>query len=241
MRSLIFGGTSGLGLSLAKASLEKGIEPVIVGRRVRPGAPMDARTEFADVCNEVAVATLMNKLTVQPSLGFGYLFYTPGMFLKGDVREQSDQQVRGMMDINFFGLVNVLRHFHRMKKKPYHLVAISSTAAWRDVATEAAYGASKAAMDRYVRNFHHQLVADLPGSRTLIVHPGGMKSRFWDGRGFDTTRFMDTDLIASLIWDEIHAQALGTHDALHEVHYIRQPDGTPRTVHGPNLPELPRS
>lgn len=242
MRSLIFGGTSGLGFSLAEASIEKGIVPIIVGRQPRPDAyPIDARTEFVDVADDAAVAALMDRFTVQPSLGFGYLFYTPGVFLTGDLREQTDAQVREVMNVNYFGLVNVLRHFHRMKKKPYHLIAISSTAAWRDVAGEAAYGASKAAMDRYVRDSHYQRVRDLPGSRTLLVHPGGMKSRFWEGSTFDTSKFMDTDLIASHIWDEVHAQELGDQPDLHEVHYIRQSDGMPRTVHGPNLPELPRS
>ena len=113
---------------------------------------------------------------------------------------------------------------------------LASTTSWRIRPDEAAYGAAKAAAAQFARNIHQEIVKDLPGAKSLIVHPGGMRTGFWPG-GVDTSMFMDTDVVARLIWEEMEAQDRGDWPALHELNILRGPDGQPVLERRPKAPQ----
>jgi NAD(P)-dependent dehydrogenase (short-subunit alcohol dehydrogenase family) len=241
-RSLIAGGTRGLGRSIAKQSMRRDIEPVVLGRP-RPDRSSTieidgeaVRFEPVRIEDDADVSRCIDRFKVTPSLNFRELFYLPGEHLKGRFCDQPEAAVRHMVDVTLFGLMNLVRHFHPMKKKPYRLITVASTTSWRIRPDEAAYGAAKAAAAQFARNIHQEIVKDLPDATSLIVHPGGMRTGFWP-HGVDTSMFMDTDVAARLIWEEMEAQDRGQWPALHELHILRGPDGQPILERGPKAPQ----
>lgn len=240
-RSFIVGGAGGLGLSITKESLSRGVEPVVLGR---PAPGRDAafavngqpvRFEPVRITDDLDTARCIDLFKVQPSLRFQEVFYLPGAFLQGRFCDHADKEVRQLFDISVFGLMNLVRHFHPMKKRPYRLITITSTSSLRIRNDEAAYGAAKAAEAQFARNFHQELVADLPDAKSLIVHPGGMRTGFLPP-GIDPSELMDPNEVAKLIWDEMSAQDRGEHPPLHELHILRGKGGVPRLERGPKAP-----
>jgi NAD(P)-dependent dehydrogenase (short-subunit alcohol dehydrogenase family) len=241
MRSLIIGGTQGLGYALAQGSLLRGIEPIVTGQKPEEAGvfigDVEVRREHVRVEDDADVAWLMQRFKVTPSLDFRYLFYLPATHLKGMFVEQKVEDVNRLLAVTVGGLLNVVRHFHRMKGKPYHLVIVTSTTSWKIRPDEAVYGMAKAAQAQFGRNFHQELVAKLPGSKTLIVHPGGMRTHFLDASGIDSSSFLNPAIVAEHIWEEIRAQEAGTYPALHELHLLRRADGDASLERGVKTPE----
>ena len=93
----------------------------------------------------------------------------------------------------------------------------------------------RARQAQFARNFHQELVKALPGSKSLIVHPGGMRTGFLPPN-IDPAELMDPGVVARVIWDEMEAQDRGEHPALHELHVLREKGGVPRLERGPKAP-----
>ena len=241
--ALVIGGTHGLGLELARQCLRHDVDPVIVGRpkSTETGRVIDGRgvaVAHASIEDDASVQAMVDRLAPnsQP-LDFDLLFYCPGKRLKGAYRNHDNATVQESFGVNLFGCMNVVRHFHRRRQRSYHLIVIASTTSWRTRDDEAVYGAAKAALAQFARNFHNELIRDQPKSKTLIVHPGGMRTPFWDGSGVDTSKFLDPAVVAEIIWDEINAQSLGKQNALTELHVLRCSDGNPVVERGAKTPQ----
>lgn len=239
MRALIVGGTHGLGFQLACESLARGIEPIVTGRGAMDGEMnidgVKTLSVKMDVEDEDSVARGIARLRTEPSLDIRYLFYLPAFHLLSPFVSTPPDEIERLFRVTILGMMHVVRHVHQMKKKPYHFVPIGSTTAWRVRTNEAAYAAAKAAQAKFAYDFHIELVRDLPGSKTLLAQPGGMKTELWDGTSQDTTYYLDPALVAKIIWDEIRDQEL--HDpvlehGMRELNIIREPDGTPRLERG---------
>ncbi len=237
-RSLIVGGARGLGLSVTKESLRRGIEPIVLGRPGDGrGAVLDidgtpVRFEPVQITDDADTARCIDLFKVQPSLQFQEVFYLPGTFLQGPFCGHSDADARAVFDVTVFGLMNLMRHFHPMKRRPYRLVTFASTSSTKIRPDEAIYGAAKAAEAQFAGNLHQEMSKDLPGSMSLIVHPGGMRTGFLPP-GIDPAELMDPDAVARLVWDEMAAQDRGEHPPLHELHILRGKGGIPRVERGP--------
>ncbi|HSD12134.1 MAG TPA: SDR family oxidoreductase [Patescibacteria group bacterium] len=245
-RSLILGGTKGLGRALAIASLERGIVPVVFGRSAATaeGDPALAGADLrpADLTNPRALENL------PPGVyeGVAYVFWVAGAFLRKPLTECGTDEIAAMADLHFTGPLCALATIHRMMKlawplsdspgRPYHLVTVASTSSWRLREHETVYCALKAAKAHFTRNFARELAADLPGSKTALVNPGGMKTpNFWNLRQ-DTSGFMEPAAVAGIIWSRALAQA-ASYD---EYSIMREPDGAPRIEEGVRMPEIPR-
>lgn len=235
VRSLIVGGTSGLGLALARESLRRGVEPVVTGRRAQGSIDIDGasvRAEPMDVTDPDSVQACIDRFKVKPSLAFRYLFYTAGCGLQGSLIEESPEQIRRVIDTSLTGYLYAVRAFMAMKGKPFHLVTVTSTTSFRVRNNETVYGAAKAGQAQAARNFHRELVARLPGSQSVVVHPGGMNTPFWDGSGVDTSKFLNPDQIAEIIWNEIEVQEAGSRPVFEELRLDRNPEGEPLISYG---------
>ncbi|MEY4744165.1 MAG: hypothetical protein RL272_110 [Candidatus Parcubacteria bacterium] len=246
-RSLILGGTKGLGRALAIASLARGITPVVAGR-----SAYEARKD-PGLAGSVFLSHDLSDLddALKPDFpGYlkdvRYVFWVAGAFLRKPLTDCTPDEVRKLADIHFLGPVGTIAIIHRLMKmarplagspgQPYHLVTIASTSSWRVRDDETVYCALKAAKAHFTRNFARELARDLPGSKTALVNPGGMKTPgFWAGSGQDIGAYMEPDDVARIIWDRSAAQA-GPYD---EYSLMRNADGSPRVEDGPRTPEQP--
>ena len=146
-----------------------------------------------------------------------------------------------MIATHFSGPVRVLQllhlGLHYTLKHPYHLITIASTSSWKIRENETLYCALKAAKAAFTRNFARELVRDLPGSKITLVNPGGIKTGLFKGTDQDISNFMDPDLIARIIWNDVIGQTV----PFQEVQIMRNDDGSPIVSYGPRVPEMPFS
>lgn len=204
MRALFLGGTKGLGQELAKAGMEAGFRPVIVGR----SAPADPKLQSApfiraDMKNPYVGQRVVEGLSDISSISF--VFVSTGFVLKGSLNEQWPEDIIDLWKTIVVGPALVIRELQKAKVakggKPYHLVTIASTTAYKIREDETAYATAMAARAAFAKNFHRELTAQLPKSRSTLVIPGGMKTGFWDNLPqIDTSNFLDPSEVAREIW-----------------------------------------
>ena len=243
MHALIIGGTHGLGFELAERALDHGLQPIVTGRQPQEKflhARKPVRYETMTVENEESVADTMTRLRNDPSLDIRALFYLPGTHLRGAFCTHTPEAVAHLFEVCLFGFMRVIRHFHPSQHVPYHLVCVGSTSTYRIRQDEAVYGSAKAAQAQFARNFHQELVKDLPGSHTILSHPCGMKTPFWNGTNMNTEGFLHPSVAAEDIWNIIRKLGIPSSTSpstLTEVHTLRWSHGKPTLAFGAKAPE----
>jgi NAD(P)-dependent dehydrogenase (short-subunit alcohol dehydrogenase family) len=238
-RSLILGGTRGLGKMLAVQSLERGIIPVVLGRSVETAAkdPALAGAEFAAI--DLTDPSAAESVAGQVWRGdVSHIFWVAGVHQVKPLAESAWADFQLMNSIHFLGPLAVLRTCHRLMlhspARPYHLVVIASTSSWRMRDNETLYCSLKAAKAHFARNFSRELDRDLPGSRVTLINPGGMATElFQDGR--DVSMYMSPQVVAECIWSQVAGQQV----PFEEIHIMRDDDGSPRLEFGQKAPEAP--
>ncbi len=179
---LITGGSSGIGLALAKKLVEKGSNVAILARR--PEVLEQARGEIlagtkngskiytlqADVADETSIKSTLNDFIAQVGVP-DLIINSAGVARPGKFEEIPTDIFRWTMDINYFGTVYVCQAIvpHLLKRGYGNIVNISSVAGFLNIYGYTAYGASKFA----VRGFSDALRAELKpyGVNVSIVFP----------------------------------------------------------------------
>jgi len=242
-RSLILGGTRGLGLALADESISRFIATIAIGRSADPVPGSIREVIKADLADPGALARVM-----RPEWqNVRYVFWVAGIFLRKQLCDCGPEEIDTMVRTHLTGPIGALTAFHRLMKNaapladppglPYHLVVVASTSSWKVRQEEALYCALKAAKAHLTRNFAREIIADLPGSKVTLVNPGGIRTPgFWRNTGQDISRYMEPADLAKVIWDHVLSQT-GPFD---EIQVLRDlTDGTPFVERGPHKPESP--
>ena len=247
MRSLILGGTKGLGRALAIEALARNITPIVAGRSAH------AASKDAELAGSVFMSHDLSDAedALKPDFA-GYLkdvtrvFWVAGSFLRKPLTECTTEELDEMTKLHFTGPAATIAIIHRIMKmarpladdpgQPYHLVTIASSSSWRMRDNETSYCALKAAKAHFTRNFAHEMFRDLPGSKVTLVHPGGLKTpNFWGAAGQDIGGFMEPADVARIIWDRTAGQT----SRYDEFAILRNADGSPRIEDGVHAPERP--
>lgn len=178
--ALITGGSSGIGLALAKRLAAQGARVWIAGRRqdVLTAASLEVQNAAgrtcnlfpADVSDAAQAQALVDEVTRRDGLP-DLVINSAGVTHPGYVQELPLEIFHQMMDINYFGTVNVVKAVlpGMMARGSGHIVNISSVAGFAGVFGYSAYGASKYA----VRGFSDVLRAEMKphGVRVSVVFP----------------------------------------------------------------------
>lgn len=189
-RILVTGGSSGLGLALARALAARGDAVALLARDPRklemaaadiraavPGATVHiAATDVQDlVALEQAVATLAKSLG-----GIDVLVNSAGVLREGHFETVPDAVHREVMDINYFGTLNAIRvALPYLKKAGHgHIVNIASVAGLSGVFGYSAYCASKHALIGLSETLRYELAPQ--GIRVQVVCPGEFDSPMVD-------------------------------------------------------------
>lgn len=234
--ALVLGGTTGLGQEIARiaASREAGYEVTVAGRTA---------ATCALVRDGDAIPLVMDlearyyKETLPESAGpYDLIVWAAGMQQRGSFVDLGVDEIRRHCRVQLESPLEILAElFKRQRKagKPTHLIVISSTTSWRARGDEALYSALKAAQSQLARSLGVGLAKDLPGSKVLLVNPGGMATPFWKHSKEDTSKFMNPAVVATIIWFDVLRLQQETFD---EIQILRQPDGTPRLERGARVP-----
>lgn len=195
---VVVGGSSGIGLAVASASLDRGAQVVIVGRSEDKlqaalrtlGADRAISTVAADMTNETQVAALFAKIGA-----FDHLVSTAGTLPPGDPVANSDMDaMRGFVDNKLIGAVMLAKH------AVSHLATGGSmifTSGINKDKPPIPGGSVVAAIAGSFSYFARALALELAPTRVNIVSPGWVDTPMWDIAGDAKSAIFD-DLAARL-------------------------------------------
>ncbi len=239
--AFILGGTSGLGLELARESSKNSICPIISGRSASPSnqdmyPPMsltckiDLTTYGVDMEQQKDFERIVFLKT--PS----YFFWNSGILLRQPLLLTQPEELEEMTKVHFTGPLQVLQDFHLHSYRPYHLITIASTSSWRMRKNESIYCALKSAKAHFTRNFAGEMFRDdPPGHKVTLVELGGTKTGLFKGTNTDISNFMDASEVAKIIWNQVKSQE----KAFVEMQIERGDQGQPIVSYGARMPESP--
>ncbi|HET6977715.1 MAG TPA: SDR family NAD(P)-dependent oxidoreductase [Pyrinomonadaceae bacterium] len=178
--TLITGATGYLGRALAEGFTDAGANLFLTGRNEEKLKEFSVRSFVADLTEENAAASVVNRV-VEEAGRIDTLVINAGTLADGLVAGLTDDQLARVYDLNVWAAFRMLRAALKpmMLQRSGNIVVISSTAAQRPNAGQAAYASSKAALEAFVRTTARETAAR--GITVNAVAPGllagGMSAR----------------------------------------------------------------
>jgi len=183
--AVITGAGSGMGRCLAQQLAAKGSslalsdvnEKALAETLSLLGSPKGKVTQhIVNVAEEKRVSAFADEVAAQHGRAT-MLFNNAGVALLGNFEELSMDDIRWLIDINFWGVIYGTHYFLPLlkKEKRAHIVNTSSIFGLVGAVGQTAYCASKFA----VRGFTESLRHEMEGTNIFVttVHPGGIKTR----------------------------------------------------------------
>jgi NAD(P)-dependent dehydrogenase (short-subunit alcohol dehydrogenase family) len=176
---LVTGASSGFGYALAEAALTAG-DTVVGAARRTDTLPAGAHPLALDVTDREACQRAVDAV-VERHGRLDVLVNTAGRALIGAAEETTDEELRSLMDLHFFGPVDLTRAAlpYLREQGSGAIVQFSSLGGRTSFAGVSAYSAGKFALE----GFSEALAAEVAplGIRVLIVEPGAFRTGLHGG------------------------------------------------------------
>jgi NAD(P)-dependent dehydrogenase (short-subunit alcohol dehydrogenase family) len=187
-RWFITGVSTGFGREMARELVRTGRQVVGTVRQEAQRAGLEAEgigTILMDVTNEAEVNNAVTELRAKLG-GIDVVVNNAGFGLTGAIEALSLDEIRSVMDTNFYGVVRVTRAFLPMlREHGGTFVNISSMAGQIGFAGMGAYNASKFALEGLSQALAEEVAPF--GIRVLIVEPGAFRTDFSGRSARDAT------------------------------------------------------
>lgn len=180
---LITGASKGMGLEVAKTVLANGDKVIATSRNLAEQIKNigEAGENFlplkVDITNEAEVKSAVEK-GIETFGSIDVVLNNAGYYLVGSMEEISDEEFRKTMDVNVFGMTNVIRQTmpYLRKKQSGHIINISSSMGYIGYANTGSYNASKFA----VIGLSEALAQEVKpfGIHVTVVAPGMFRTNF---------------------------------------------------------------
>ncbi len=213
MYSIITGGSSGLGLEIAKALSLENQNLILIGRikdkleaakqSIEVINPRIEILTFAfDISDEAKLTEFITQLQLDKR-PIKALYNVAGSSFYGSIQEISKVDIDHVLNANLTGLMLMtLKIIPYMQKYPIskqRIISILSTAALKGKRFETIYNASKWGARGFLESVRDEL-SDTP-IEIINVFPGGMNTPFWNDSpsGYAVEKFMDPRDVAKHI------------------------------------------
>ena len=206
---LISGGSSGLGLELAKVYGMNGFQIIIVGRSVEKlesalntlnSVGVSAvRIYNCDISKNEDVKILLQKLT-QDHKQIDRLINCAGVGYFGELSSLENSQIKTMTEVNFLGTVYMTQILKPIISE--RVINIISTAGLRGKKNESVYCGTKFAVRGFTESL--QIEWEQDHVTATAVYMGGMATAFWNESDHitDHSRLRDPAAVARGIYDQ---------------------------------------
>jgi short-subunit dehydrogenase len=183
--AVVTGAGSGIGRALALALGREGCALALADKDAHTVANTAAEAKKAGAGTvsthavDVADLAAMTRFRDEVKQAHRYvqlLINNAGVALVGELEELSVEDMRWLVDVNFWGVVHGTRLFLPLlrENRQAHMVNISSIFGIIAPAGQSAYAASKFAVRGFSEAVRHELAGS--GIRVTTVHPGGVRT-----------------------------------------------------------------
>lgn len=182
--AVVTGAASGIGRALAEVLARRGCSLALAdvnaaglaeAARAVEGAGRRASTHVVDVADWERMLAFADEVVAAHG-GVDLVVNNAGVSVTGTLAEQSIEDLRWIVGVNFWGVVHGCKAFlpHLLERPEGHLVNVSSVFGLIGLPTQSSYCATKFA----VRGFSEALWAELADTRigVTVVHPGGVNT-----------------------------------------------------------------
>lgn len=182
---LIVGGTSGVGLELAKHYIAEGHTVCVTGRK-RPDLPEATFQEFAMSHDTLGLAKDADR--VLDRLGTVHtLIYCAGFLQRGHIDSLGDDDLGAMVNVGLLAPMLLIQRLKRRSDWPLKIMFITSSSQYTPRELEPAYCATKSALGMLGAS----LVRDKALGKVLVAAPSGIITPFWDGTDENIDSMLD--------------------------------------------------
>ena len=207
MRSaLVTGGSSGLGLALARMLRDEGYGLTLVARRPEPleeaaselGAfAVPANLGDADECVRVVAAH------AERFGGMNVLVNSAGLGIGGNIAGLETKKIALQLDVNLFGPLVVTREaLPQLRDSSGHVFTLASIAGTIPTPGLAVYGATKAALIAFTNSLNREEAEH--GVRATAISPGFVATRMTEWTGIPAEEQIQPQDIADLVRAVLH-------------------------------------
>ena len=166
---LITGASSGIGEELKKQYLKIGDKVIDLSR--------NSKDCSCDITNKIDLENFFRKYENEK---IDILINCAGQGLSGAVELVKDKEIRKQFDINFFGLIDVIKHSLPLMKENGKIINISSTCALFPLPFRSYYCASKSAVNMITDGLRMELRNT--NIQVASICPGEVKTNFTKNR-----------------------------------------------------------
>lgn len=191
MSVLVTGGTSGLGLELAKQFRDSDAEVFVTGRREISEENIQ-RKEF-ELSGDDLPKRIAEFVMTLPTIDT--LVYAAGYYQEGRVTDLEPRDIEEMIDVGGRGLIYFMREILNKQNKLDELITITSTSAWTPREKEPIYNFVKAGAG----HLSNGLAEDERVGKVLVAGPAGMATNFWEDNPRDMSTMLDATWVAQQI------------------------------------------
>ena len=199
--ALVTGGSSGIGLALARMLRDEGFELTLVARRPEPleeaaselgAAAVAANLGDADECAR-AVAAHAERFG-----GMDVLVNSAGIGIGGSIADLDTKRIGLQLDVNLRATIVVTREsLPLLRASRGHIINLASIAGTIPTPGLAVYGATKAAVISLTNSLNREEAEN--GVRATAISPGFVATKMTDWTGLPPEEQIQPDDVAALV------------------------------------------
>lgn len=209
----IIGASSGIGLELVKLWLENNFQVIASSRDIENSTKLlELKSKYLTNLELINIDVLDNQ-NVEKTVskvfnifnGLDICFYNAGIYESMSYEEWNISNFESMIDINYLGVLRVLKplivNLEKQKQKS-NIVLNASLASCFGLPYGGAYSASKAALVNIAQSLQPEL--QRKNIYLQIINHGFVKTRLTAKNDFEMPQLMEVDYAAKKIFDELN-------------------------------------
>lgn len=209
----IIGASSGIGLELVKLWLENNFQVIASSRDIENSTKLlELKSKYLTNLELINIDVLDNQ-NVEKTVskvfnifnGLDICFYNAGIYESMSYEEWNILNFESMIDINYLGVLRVLKpliaNLEKQKQKS-NIVLNASLASCFGLPYGGAYSASKAALVNIAQSLQPEL--QRKNIYLQIINHGFVKTRLTAKNDFEMPQLMEVDYAAKKIFDELN-------------------------------------
>ncbi len=209
----IIGASSGIGLELVKLWLENNFQVIASSRDIENSTKLlELKSKYLTNLELINIDVLDNQ-NVEKTVskvfnifnGLDICFYNAGVYESMSYEEWNILNFESMIDINYLGVLRVLKpliaNLEKQKQKS-NIVLNASLASCFGLPYGGAYSASKAALVNIAQSLQPEL--QRKNIYLQIINHGFVKTRLTAKNDFEMPQLMEVDYAAKKIFDELN-------------------------------------